>query len=100
MPYITNEQREIVDGKIDQLVGSLETIADEDIEGVMNYTITQLLCKRMKPGKFWRYKWINRTIGVLVCIKDEFQRRITAEYENYAIKKNGDIDVYKEPSHE
>ena len=30
----------------------------KEIEGVMNYTISTLLSKRMKPESGWRYKWI------------------------------------------
>jgi hypothetical protein len=62
----------------------------------MNYTISTLLSKRMKPESGWRYKWINRALGVLEAVKFEFYRRIATEYENRCIKSNGDIKVYEE----
>lgn len=95
MPYIENEQRERLKHSINLLVSQLDAVDDEDIEGVMNYTITTLLTKRMKPETGWRYKWINRTLGVIEAVKQEFYRRVASKYEDKAIEKNGDIEVYR-----
>ena len=96
MPYIKQELRDAVDDDIDVLVAKLREFDDEDIEGIMNYVMTTLLCKRFKPQESWRYKWINRAVGVLECVKLEFYSRLARIYEDGAIRKNGDISVYKE----
>ena len=95
MPYIKQEMRDLVDPNIDALVEALAGIDDDDIEGVMNYTITELICRRIKPVGGWRYKWVNRVVGFLECIKLEFYRRIAANYENQCVRTNGDIEAYK-----
>ena len=43
----------------------------------------------------WRYKWINRVIGVLECAKLEFYRRVATEKEDNAVASNGEIEVYE-----
>ena len=96
MPYIIKDQRDKLRHSIDLLVSQLETFDDEDIEGAMNYTITTLLCKRMKPPLGWKYKWINRTLGVLEAVKLEFARRVIGRYEDDCINRNSDIDVYSD----
>lgn len=96
MPYITKDQRQDLDGQIKALAHIIKQGEAEDYEGEMNYIITNLLCQVMKPKDGWRYKWINRAIGVLECVKLEFYRRLVANYEVKAIAKNGDIEVYKE----
>lgn len=94
MPYITKEDREKVDPAIDILIEKLNLWHEDFIEGVMNYTITRLLNEMPRfPGK-WRYKYINRAIGVLECVKLEFYRRLAGPYEDKAILKNGDIPCY------
>ena len=96
MPYTQETDRKKLDAKIESLVDELRKFAGGEIEGQMNYTISTLLCKAMRPKDGWRYKWINRAVGVLECVKLEFYRRLAAPYELKAISKNGDIEVYKE----
>ena len=91
MPYIKKEQRVTVDYEIRELVYKLLEIPDKEIEGVMNYTITTLINQRMKPHTGWRYKWLNRAIGVLEGVKLELYRRIAGPYEDGACEKNGDV---------
>jgi hypothetical protein len=94
MPYIAQDDREKLRHTLDLLVYQLDSFDDEDIEGVMNYSISYILNKRMRPHSGWRYKWINRAIGVLEAVKLEFYRRLASPYEDKAIDKNGDIPVY------
>jgi hypothetical protein len=51
----------------------------------------------MKPKDGWRYKWINRAVGVLDCLKFEFYRRLAAPYEDKAVARNGDLPCYAPP---
>lgn len=94
MPYIDRPDRENIDELIDQLIAKIERhYTTNEIEGVMNYTLTRLI-----SGVFgrqgWRYFKINRAIGVLESVKLEFYRRLAAPYENRAIAENGDISDY------
>ena len=38
-----------------------------------------------------RYFYLNRAMGVLECIKQEFYRRVAAPYEDIKIVENGDV---------
>jgi len=93
MPYIDTDKREFVNPAISDLLGYLKQIPDEEIEGVLNYTITEILTTMKRP--IWRYKWINRVMGVLESVKFEFYRRLAGPYEDKAIEKNGDIIAYE-----
>jgi hypothetical protein len=95
MPYIKNEQRNEIDLEINALIEKLNTFSEDSIEGVMNYTITRLVCESVpRPKGEWRYKWINRIVGTLECVKQEFYRRLAFKYEDSVILKNGDIGEY------
>ena len=43
MPYINQVARDILEPKIDALAQLLKSYSDDEIEGVMNYTITELI---------------------------------------------------------
>lgn len=93
MPYIKKDNRGSYDILIKALADSVQR-NDEDNHsyvGDLNYIISCLITKSM-PGL--RYKHINDIIGVLECVKQELYRRLAAPYEDKAIEKNGDIDVY------
>lgn len=68
---------------------------DKDaLDGILNYTITRLLdCYDLSGDP--RYKKINSAVGVLECVKQEFYRRLAGPYEDTAIEKNGDINIYE-----
>lgn len=95
MPYISKVSRKKIDPTIQSLIETLKEFPNDEIEGVLNYSFSRILASTLEnqEGK-WRYKWINRAIGVLECIKLEFYRRIAAPYENIAIKSNSDIHEY------
>jgi hypothetical protein len=94
MPYISFEQRPLLDKDIDSLIQSIKTIPLDDREGVLNYTLSRIISGSMKPDEGWRYKIINRIMGVLSCVQLEFYRRIASPYEDKAILKNEDIKEY------
>jgi len=88
MPYITQENRNLIDKEIDLLIKKIGQTATEDsIAGVLNYCITRLL-NGMIP---LQYRAFNELIGVLECVKLEFYRRTVVPYENKKIQENGDI---------
>ena len=96
MPYITQENKDILLPFIGELVDKItETTHADSIEGVMNYTVTTLLNDCM-IGREPRYRKINRAIGVLEAVKLEFYRRLAGPYEDGAIEKNGDIRVHRQ----
>ncbi|MEK6895717.1 MAG: hypothetical protein AABX48_04315 [Nanoarchaeota archaeon] len=88
MPYIDKNQRE----KYDKIINELAKIVSEEKEelqdGDMNYIITKLI-KKIYPLK---YRHINRAMGMLECIKQEFYRRVAGPYEDIKIKENGDVE--------
>jgi len=99
MPYIKQEQRDILDYDIDYLIARLESVAknDNDLAGVLNYTITRLAVgsaqlKSPKP----RYWLINTIVGVLDCVKMELYARVARPYEDEVCEKNGDLEELKE----
>ena len=87
MPYIKKEDREFYDGIVNELA---DLISKRDVElqdGDMNYIITSLI-KKIYAVK---YKDINRAIGMIECVKQEYYRRVAGPYEDEKIKENGDV---------
>lgn len=96
MPYIAKPLRKKVDPAILSLIETLKDFSPDEIEGVLNYSFSRILSSTLENQEgMWRYKWINRAIGVLECIKLEFYRRLAAPYEDIAMKKNSDINEYR-----
>jgi len=87
MPYIKKEDREFYDEIINELA---EIISKRNVElqdGDMNYIITSLI-KKIYPVK---YKDINRAVGMMECVKQEYYHRVAGPYEDTKIKENGDV---------
>ncbi|KKL22843.1 hypothetical protein LCGC14_2431340 [marine sediment metagenome] len=86
MPYITAEQRKKYDGTIDALVSSI------DGPGELNYVITKICHKCLYP-KLGNYGYtdLNRIMGVLESVKQEFYRKVVVPYENLKRLKNGPV---------
>jgi hypothetical protein len=87
MPYIKAEERKAYDEMLEELTHLLRDVPIENLDGHLNYIVTVLL-KRLYAPKYFNY---NRAIGVLECVKQEFYRRVVAQYENEKIKGNGDV---------
>jgi hypothetical protein len=87
LPYIKPEKRTKYDKVLGELVGILKSLPVEEVDGEVNYVVTKML-KEVYP---LRYFHINRAVGVLECIKQEFYRRVAAPYEDTKIKESGDV---------
>lgn len=80
MPYITKEQRALLDAR------------DEYPEnaGELNYMLTkQIINYQDRMGL--SYQVINDIIGALDNCKSEYYRRVAEPYENQKIIMNGDV---------
>ena len=87
MPYIPQEDREKLDGLIEEIAATVDT------EGELNYvfsTIASLMAARWGT----RYAELNSIYGVFGCAGAEFYRRVIAPYEDEKIKQNGDVNGY------
>jgi hypothetical protein len=58
--------------------------------GELNYQFTGIILDYLEE-KGLSYQSINDIIGALEQAKDEFQRRIVADYEDTKIQENGDV---------
>ena len=95
MPYISPTDRKKLDNEIELLkLKLLYQFGEDDIEGALKYTITSLL-DIMPRACNWRYKYINRVIGVLESVKLEFYRRLVSTYEDKAMEKHKDLPIYE-----
>lgn len=87
MPYIKGEKRV----EIDAIIGPVKYyISNYPKPGELNYIITSLI---QAYYSVWSrgYADYNEVIGVLECVKQEFYRRVVAEYEEVKRKENGDV---------
>lgn len=87
MPYIKPERRKKYTKVLEDLISILKSLPPEEVDGELNYVVTKIL-KEVYP---LRYYHINKAIGVLECIKQEFYRRVAASYEDLKIKESGDV---------
>jgi len=87
MPYIKMEEREKYESVLEELITILKGLPVEGVDGELNYIVTKIL-KEVYPLRYFN---LNRAIGVLECIKQEFYRRIAAPYEDIKIEENGDV---------
>ena len=89
MPYVREHDRKVLDDEILKLLARLRRLGHDGMEGRLNYVITMLLTGTMPAG--FGYKHINRAIGILGCVQQEFYRRLVAPYEDKKIEENGDL---------
>jgi hypothetical protein len=87
MPYISRDKRAKYEKVLGELIGILKALPVEEVDGELNYVVTRIL-KEVYP---LRYFHLNRAMGVLECIKQEFYRRVVAPYEDVKIRENGDV---------
>ncbi len=79
MPYISQKARvELLHGRSTATSGEL------------NYRITMLVVGYLRMHGF-SYQTINDINGALMGALTEFNRRVTAPYEDSKISKNGDV---------
>ena len=87
MPYIKAEARPELDERMDALIDHIKSLPVEEQDGAFNYTVTRMIMS-IYP---LRYFHINRVMGVLECIKQEFYRVVAGPYEDEKIKENGAV---------
>ncbi|MCW4027482.1 MAG: hypothetical protein NWE76_08375 [Candidatus Bathyarchaeota archaeon] len=87
MPYIKPEKRGKYERALEELIGILKSLPAQEVDGELNYVVTKIL-KEIYP---LRYFHINKAMGVLECIKQEFYRRVAAPYEDMKMKESGDV---------
>jgi len=87
LPYIRSESRVKYEKVLDELIGILKSLPVEEVDGEVNYVITKML-KQVYPLRYFN---INRAMGVLECVKQEFYRRVAAPYEDKKIREAGDV---------
>jgi hypothetical protein len=87
MPYIPKDNRhDLLESSIHELMNL------EMSSGDMNFIISSLIWSKFNKNK--KYATANELMGILECVKMEFYRRMVAPYEDMAIQKNGDLDVF------
>ena len=97
MPYVKQEMRDKLEVNLAGLRDVLSILSDDEIEGALNYTFTELIASLARDGHGgFKYRHVNRAIGALECCKLELYRRVAAEYENWCITQNGDVKVYED----
>jgi len=97
MPYIKQEERELLDELINALSERIQSMSANLAEptnmksrpGVMNYALSTLIKKVY--GEEMKYSDYNEVVGMVECAKLEFYRRPVSEYEDKKIEENGDI---------
>jgi aromatic ring-opening dioxygenase LigB subunit len=100
MPYITEEEREELNQAIEIMAKSIKDYKTGLVNphnfanflGRINYCFSRVLSLVMEDVS---YSKIAMATGVLENIKQEFYRRIAANYEDKKILENGDIKEYK-----
>lgn len=93
MPYIAPHQRSELEPAIERLVEDVKRYST--VDGVVNYVITTLVARCMKPEEGWKYYSAYKAYGTFMAAGAEFYRRLVAPYEDGAIERNGDIPEYK-----
>lgn len=95
MPYITKGLRRFLESTLENMVKDLKLVARDERAGTLNYVITKLIVKLY--GENIRYNDIAEITGVLENVKQEYYRRVAAEYENKKCRENDDVyfDTFK-----
>jgi len=88
MPYIKKELRGVVDALVTPLAEHIKNLPLEEQDGVLNYAVTKIV-KNVYPKKYFH---LNRVLGVLTAIREEFYRKVVASYEDTKIIENGDVE--------
>lgn len=93
MPYIKQSRRDAI---LERVIG--DAIVERKINateiknaGELNYAVTELVLEFFTKNTPQNYQAINDVVGALEGAKLEFNRRVTAEYEDEKIEENGDV---------
>lgn len=86
MPYIKQNDRLRYLTEVDSLSVKLQ---EKSTPGELNFVISKIVWELFSKNP--SYTKGNELMGVLECVKQEFYRRLLAEYEIEKIVENGDI---------
>ena len=81
MPYINQDSRNAVDSHIDALIQAIRKHDTDAVEGVVNYSISRIVCDSIRPNSGWNYSFLNRAYGTFLSAGAEFLRRLVVPYE-------------------
>lgn len=87
MPYIPKDRRPSIDILVDPIIKHVQTLPQEEQDGVLNYIVTKII-RRIYPQKYFH---LNRALGILTAITLELYRRVVAPYEDKKIAEHGDL---------
>jgi len=87
MPYIKQHERPEIDTLLKPFIDHIKSLPLEDQDGALNYSVTKII-KHVYPLKYFH---INRALGVLTAITQEYFRKIVGPYEEQKISQNGDV---------
>lgn len=96
MPYVAEDYRSDVIDPIVALVHQVRGLPQRKQAGVLNYIISEIVSRTLRPVEGWDYASIHDAHGVFVDAGAEFYRRVAAPYEDKARAKNGDLWAYQE----
>lgn len=85
MPYIAGDQRPKWDRLVELVKENLKDMPEEDVDGNLNYFLTRIVSTAYPR----RYRHMNRAMGMLECVKQEFYRVVCGPYEDEKQSKNG-----------
>lgn len=96
MPYIPKEERPKYDTHLKKIYVALPNDL-ETLDGHLNYNISELVANLILGEKGGRASYHKRKclIKTVEAAHDELKRRFLDPYEDEAIKKNGDLKIWK-----
>ena len=87
MPYIKPDQRPSIDKLLQPVIDHIRSLPIEEQDGSLNYAFTKVI----KQVYSLKYFHLNRALGVLSAVTQEFYRRTIGPYEDTKISENGDV---------
>jgi hypothetical protein len=87
MPYVNRDVRNRLDEVLTPLLVRLRGMSNEGLDGAVNYCVTKTI-RDLYSGSYYS---LNRAVGVLESVKQEYYRRVVAPYEDVKRMENGDI---------
>jgi len=90
MPYITQEEKEIIDSGLENISASIM-----DNPGDLNYAIHQVVAEYIRQNHE-SYRTYNDIMGALEGVKLELYRRLVGKYEDGKKGVHGDVKPYVE----
>lgn len=94
MPYVNKVIRRQTRAPLETLIAYVREQPPETQAGTLNYLVSELVGRGVKPKTGWRYNSLHLAYGVFAAAGAEFYRRLLSPYEDRAIDNNGDITAY------